>query len=90
VPGLAGEAVAALGTWRQAREGGEVMCGAAAALAARYSANRPATEFARGDRAGVLIIRMPLPESTSSDAGVNLMSRPRIKNLTRPAPRRGQ
>ncbi|HEY6313324.1 MAG TPA: BREX system ATP-binding domain-containing protein [Streptosporangiaceae bacterium] len=42
-------------------------------------------DFARGDRTGVLIVRMPLPANTPSNAAVNLLSRSRIRNLKRPA-----
>jgi len=40
--------------------------------------------FARGDRTGVLITRVPFPAKTSSNAEVNLPSRSRIRNLNRP------
>ena len=43
--------------------------------------NRSAKEFARGDRTGVLITRVPFPAKTSSNAVVNLLSRSRIRNL---------
>src|ERR1017187_1986319 len=46
---------------------------------------RSAKEFAWGDRTGVLMIRMPFPAKTSSNIGVNLLSRSRIRNLKRPA-----
>jgi hypothetical protein len=46
---------------------------------------RSAIAFARGDRTGVLITRVPLPEKTSSNTAVNLLSRSRIRNLNRPA-----
>jgi hypothetical protein len=48
-------------------------------------ANRSADEFARGDRTGVLITRVPSSAKTPSDAAVNLLSRSRIKNLNHPA-----
>src|ERR1022692_3261414 len=51
----------------------------------RVPAYRSAKEFARGDRTGVLMIRMPVPASTSSNIGVNLLSRSRIRNLKWPA-----
>jgi hypothetical protein len=41
--------------------------------------------FACGGRTGVLITRVSLPEKTSSNAGVNLLSRSRIRNLNSPA-----
>ena len=47
--------------------------------------NRSAYAFARGDRTGVLITRVPFPAKTSSNAAVNLLSRSRIRNLNRPA-----
>jgi hypothetical protein len=40
---------------------------------------RSAIAFARGDRTGALTTRVPLPEKTSSNAAVNLLSRSRIK-----------
>jgi hypothetical protein len=42
-----------------------------------------ANYFARGDRGGVLMIRVPFPANTSSNAVVNLLSRSRIMHLTR-------
>jgi hypothetical protein len=42
--------------------------------------NRSEYEFARGDRTGVLITRVPLSEKTASNAVENLPSRSRIKN----------
>ena len=41
-----------------------------------------AKEFALGERAGLLMIGTPLPVNTSSNAAANLLSRPRIQNLT--------
>jgi hypothetical protein len=41
--------------------------------------------FARGDRIGVLITRVPFPAKTPSNAAVNLLSRSRITNLKRAA-----
>ena len=40
-------------------------------------ARRSANEFARGDRTGALITRVPLPAKASSNAVVNLLSRSR-------------
>jgi len=37
--------------------------------------------FARGDRTGVLITRVPFPAKTPSNAVVNLLSLSRIRNL---------
>src|SRR5437762_13621258 len=45
---------------------------------------RSAKEFARGDRTGVLMIRVPLLANISSNAAVNLLSRSRIRNLKWP------
>jgi hypothetical protein len=45
----------------------------------------PPKEFARGDRTGAVMVRMPLPANTSPDAGVSLRSRSRIKNPKWPA-----
>ena len=39
-----------------------------------------ATGFFVGERAGVLMIRTPVPASRSSKAAVNLLSRSRIRN----------
>jgi hypothetical protein len=44
--------------------------------------NRSANKFARGDRTGVLITRVPFPAKTPSKTAVNLLSRSRSKNLT--------
>src|ERR1035438_10138464 len=51
----------------------------------RVPTYRSAKEFARGDRTGALMIRTPLPANTSSNIGVNLLSRSRIRNMKRPA-----
>ncbi len=48
-------------------------------------AYRSARELARGDRAGALMIRAPLPVTTSSNAAVNVVSRSRIRKLNLPA-----
>jgi hypothetical protein len=45
----------------------------------RVPARRSQIAFARGDRTGVLITRVPLPAKTSSNAAVNLLSRSRIR-----------
>ncbi len=44
-------------------------------------ADRSAKEFARADRTGVLITRVPFPAKTSSNAAVNLLCRSWIRNL---------
>ena len=46
---------------------------------------RSAKEFARGDRTGILMIRVPLPVNTASNIAVNLLSRERIRNSNRAA-----
>ena len=44
---------------------------------------RSAVAFALGARSGVLMMRMPAPVNTASNAAVNLLSRSRIKNRNR-------
>lgn len=48
-------------------------------------AKRSAYELARGDRTGALTIGVRLPQKTSPNAVVNVLSRSRIKNRKLPA-----
>jgi|SRR6516162_2890446 len=53
-----------------------------ATLAAKRARESSARESGCGDRAGVWMTRVPFPAKTASNAGVNLLSRSRIKNVT--------
>jgi hypothetical protein len=75
----AGITISGGAAYRERPDGANATCRGTRHSRRSVPTNRSVYKFARGDRTGVLITRVPLPDKTPSNAAVNLLSLSRIR-----------